>query len=330
MTKRQRRQRTKKTRPLYVCLNHALLLHVPIRHRNDGDRKLVSPFEFALAAGLNAVARCEVFEQYHRSALESGSRAIKHEAKTGARTIERYAWNVHVGVVKRTDKRQAFQEAGSSGYQRVMRGLKDRLPFTVAFETTRTHLLSVAGLPTSGQSLNKLEAALNRLRRPVGGMPPLIEHWEELPSGRLWLEVSTAWMQKPYGRVPVPLPSARAPRAQALYCLLFTLRTTAANQDTISLVSLCQRIGVSLEWGATQASQVITRALAAVNRHLATLDADALEAAGLRVPASFEIVSEDGRIRFQKVNRPRRDDEDVDVDGRSRAYTAEMYSNDES
>ena len=322
----KRRQRRTKPRPLYARITRVLLHHPPIKHRNNNDRRLVSPFEFAVAAGVNALASCALVDEFHRRALKGGAKAIEAEQQTGAATkrIQRRDRDLkgtpppafmcdlmgitNYRVIKKgkrkgdtewvTNKRQSFKAAGASGYRRRMQRLKRQpLPKTVTLEITRHHLLRVAGLPTNGTSVSKIGAALKRLRRPVAAMPPLVESCEQLPSGSLRLVVSTDWMEKPFGQIPIPLPTTRSPLAMALYLFLFTISTAAANHETISLRSLCERTGLPISWWSSRA---LVRALEVVNEHLATLDAEALQDEGIKLPGSFEIVSVDGRVRFRR------------------------------
>ena len=82
----KRRQRRTKPRPLYARITRVLLHHPPIKHRNNNDRRLVSPFEFAVAAGVNALASCALVDEFHRRALKGGAKAIEAEQQTGAAT----------------------------------------------------------------------------------------------------------------------------------------------------------------------------------------------------------------------------------------------------
>jgi hypothetical protein len=263
----KRRRRRAKPRPLFAPLTRVLLRHPPIKHRNDADTRLVSPLEFAIAAGLNALARCDLAGQFHRRALKAGARAIEREKETGSVTKKNAEWTrekptpppkficdlvgiTNIRVDKKgdshwtTDRRKAFKQAGAGGYQRSKEKIrKEELPESITLEVSRAHLLRVAGLPANGTNLSKVQAALKRLRRPVGGMPPLVVRWEQLPSGRLRLVVSTAWTQKPFGRVPLPLPTVRSPAAMSLYLLLFTLNTILAGPTDRCLRK--QRVPVS-------------------------------------------------------------------------------------
>jgi hypothetical protein len=236
----------KKPRPLYARITRELLHHPPIKHRNSDNSGLVHPFEFEIAVGLNALAGCALVEQFHRRALKGGAKAIETEQQTGATTkriyrrdtveksplppafmcdamrIANYRLDKRGDTQWTTNRRQAFKEAGARGYRLRMQKLKQQpLPDSVTLEITRKHLLRVAGLSINSVSLSKVGAALKRLRRPVGDMPPLIDSWVQLQSGRLRLVVSTAWMQKPFVRIPMPLPSARAPRRPGALCLPF-------------------------------------------------------------------------------------------------------------
>ncbi len=58
----------------------------------------------------------------------------------------------------------------------------------------------------------------------------------------------------------------------------------------MSLSELCKRLGISTQWGPAHASKVVMHALAAVNAHLKTLDAQALaDPYNVKLPLAFEV-----------------------------------------
>lgn len=321
-----------KRQPSFVCLRRTLLNHPPIRHRHTHYRAHhLSPFQFAIALALTASARRAVADAHHQKALKAGAKAITSEKQTGKIVKRRYrremesqptfetkqdrkAWERYSKLigVKKTDKRSALRHAGQKGYARCRAKLrKSPLTAFVTLELSRYAVLRLANLDTSSMSMWNLTAALNRLSRFVAikGIyePPLIKEWQELPSGKLRLVVSTDWTQPPFGKVPLPLPTLRSPTAVALHLLLFTLNTSATNQEGMALDPLCERLGILTEWSVGLKVRSIARALELVNEHLATL-----EPQGIKVPVGFRIDDSDDRIRFERIERQLRDDDDED------------------
>ena len=130
-----------------------------------------------------------------------------------------------------------------------------------------------------------VDAALNRLSRPVGGgEKSLVVDWEELPNKKLLIQVSGQWLQPPY--VPVATPLPRTPTAMALYLFLHSIETnnTYSRTDS-SMIGLCERLGIPTRFGNAVASQLLDRALKSVNEHIKRLDHDELEGLASKYPS---------------------------------------------
>jgi hypothetical protein len=186
-------------------------------------------------------------------------------------------------------------------------------------ERSRRGLLIASGLPSNGDNHHVIDAALDRLCKPIGQSDPILRSWKRLKNG-LRLEVNGLWLNKPYERVPWPLP-LRSPSALRLYLLLQTLDTRPSNTATTSIKNLCYKLGITTDWGGAVSQRILHKALEAVNAHLDTLDSKLLHKYSIRLPSGYEIIEDENdsqRIRFQEIVRQGRDrvedetDEDVE------------------
>jgi hypothetical protein len=156
-----------------------------------------------------------------------------------------------------------------------------------------------------------VDATLDRLCDQIGPLPPLLHSWKPLKNGRVRCELAGLWLDPPYKYVPWPFPQSAT--ALALYLFLHGIGTSAMNKSTISLKSLCYKLGITTKWGRTKSRSILHKALDAVNDHLDTLDSGILRQYNITLPGHYEIIAEDGRVRFQAMPRQQPDD-DADIE----------------
>jgi hypothetical protein len=193
----------------------------------------------------------------------------------------------------------ALKRAGKLGYAKKKKALRKQSTERVTIEMSRYKLLQAAGLSDGSMNLRKVDAALQRLTRTVADRPPVLVAWEALPSGRLRLQVSGAWLPtRAFGRVPI-LPMKSAP-ALALWLFLHAIPTSRHDGKTMGLPWLCRILGITTKKGPI-ARRALHRALDAVNKNLIKLDPDALLHHKIKVPQRYEIQGADGGLRFVSV-----------------------------
>lgn len=199
---------------------------------------------------------------------------------------------------------KALKAAGKEAYrQRFKELLKEPPPDEVVVEITRRGLLLLAGLQDDGDNYYRLPTTLDRLKLPIGPkkiFPPVLKRWQKLPSGRLQLSISGAWLGKPFGRLPWP-PPMRSPTVLALYLFLNAINTRNFNARGITFEKLNERLGISTKWGGAVGRRIFDRALAAVNAHLSTLDHEALADANVKTPTEYKIEPFDDGERIRIV-----------------------------
>jgi hypothetical protein len=64
-------------RPLYVCIPRKVATNPPIRHRVDRDKVRVTPFQFAVLAGVLYGAWAARRAEHHAKAMQAGDAAVK-------------------------------------------------------------------------------------------------------------------------------------------------------------------------------------------------------------------------------------------------------------
>ena len=291
----------KRGEPGYVTIPRELLLHPPIRHRHHNEKVRVTPFEFGVACGLLRLARKVVTADRHERAFAAGGKQIVEEMKLSKKFKEdwratrkarrkgdddvpapkrRHAFYARVIYSNWNERRERFglppdrgayrpiktsdalRTAGQQGYRDKRSRLRERVPDMVEVTVTRSALLRAAHLPPTGGNLRRLTPALQRLTRPVGGLPPLISSWSS--QGTLQVQVEGIWLAPPFGRIPLPFP--RGPSALSLYLFMFAIELGPGGREGMEFRRLCERLGIPTQWGS--AGRSLTRALNAVNAHL--------------------------------------------------------------
>jgi hypothetical protein len=312
------------SQPAYVCIPRRLLLHPPIAHRGSDASARVTPFEFAVLTGILVEARAAASHVGHVKSFAAAGKDIALERTFGdefdqdwkqtqrrrrhgqpAAAPERYhAWAGEDGPFDhsykpRMKRAQALKRAGSVAYRRERKKLR-RHPVDTTVTVTRYALLRSAGLPNKGGNHRKLAGALDRLCKAVGGGDPPLLDWKEQEDGRLRLEVSRHWLQKPYARLPLPLPRQPTVLAFLLFATAFSGPHFRSNKTSIGFSQLCDRLGVSLQWGSAVANRAVAAALNALNDWLEALKFDRGALAKLKppitLPASYtmQAVGDDG------------------------------------
>ncbi len=309
-----------KPREPFVRLPREVATHPPIRHRGaknavaESNRipKLadlgLTPFEFVIAATLADLARDQLDAARHTFAFAAGARALKRERRFASKDLA-----FRVG---RTTYQ--FMLAGKDGYDAGWKAFRvGNESFVV--EVSERALFRAAGLARNDRSRAQLPAALRRLTRPVGTVPPLLHGWKRPGRGPFKLRVAGRWMPtRRYARVPWPPPTAGA-TVLALY--LFLAAVDLRGETGISAETLRRRLGIP----RAHARRSLDRALDRVDAHLAGLNANgALDRAEL--PAAFEIVPlrNGRRLRFV-VRDDRAEREEEREDAERRARSDEMY-----
>ena len=192
--------------------------------------------------------------------------------------------------------------------------------------TPRALLLSV-GLPSNTRSYRRLDAALDRLTKPIGEYPPMLASWERLDDGRLKLRVHGCWLglrhKRGYARLPLPLP-LHSPTVLSLYVFLNSIWTDNRNTRTSDVGDLYRRVGMmrSLRHGKRRGSQeleaTLKRALDTINHYLGKLDEKLLRRHGLHETVPFgyavEVDPQSGRVRLVALPRNRDEREEIEYE----------------
>jgi hypothetical protein len=183
----------------YVRLPRDLLSHPPIRHRHtDPSLHYLWTFEFGIMAAVIVVGSAQWHRQLH-------AKAFAYSGKQQRELHEEMEWKrAHrlAGIPtkppfdgRRQTARQMFEDLGSRKYrQSHLRRMQKGAPTTVTVEVSATTLLTCVGLANAGSNHRRLEAALDRLLKPVADRPPVLLGWDPLADNRVRLEVDGLWL----------------------------------------------------------------------------------------------------------------------------------------
>lgn len=321
----KRKVKARLTSPGFACINRGILYQ---------PESGLTAFEMAIAATLLMLARQSLATDRHRAALNAGAEAIMRERKLAndfknqwkivntqrskgldTKAPQRsHAFGVAPAENAQGERYRSYkpqsktiQIAGRKGYKKGRaKETKNVLPEVIPVCISARRLLGLANQATGGSDIGRLKQALDKLSRPVGDLPPLIEEWED--SNGLKVLVSTSWSQKPFARVPMPLPT-RSLIAQRLYLLLHTL-DTGSPFKAMSFATLCDRIGVGKRSGSRRAGDTVNRALETVNEHLSRLEVGHLRLKDVAQSFTASPRENDRAVLFRKVSRPYRDPTD--------------------
>jgi hypothetical protein len=317
--------------PLFACIPRALLAQPPIRHRHsEADKQfLVTPFEFAVAAGLVCATRLEQSRRNDALAYEHGGVQIKRERAASeqfkadwrdTKTARRRGQHAtpapqrcHTYTTRLDyqsgDNGEHIKRAGRHGFRKRRATLRKRPPpETLKLTMTRSAVLRSAGLPSKGANLNALDAALERLCNPVGELrEALLREWRALPSGQLLLTISGKWLGPRFVRIPMPVPMGAS--ALALYLFAHGVNTGPVKKRVmIPWDSLCKKLGMPPSYNSAQASRALGHALDTVNAHLEKLDAKELKRQRVNLPLRYDI-NNGAYVRIVAIPRHWRDDD---------------------
>src|SRR4029453_10197183 len=142
-------------------------------------------------------------------------------------------------------------------------------PAIVIVERTPRALLASVGLPLNGANNRRLDAALDRLCRPVGKRNPVLADWKRLADGRVRLSVRGPWLKVPAQQgiagLPLPLP-LHSPTTLALYLFLHAVRTDDPNTADIDRERLYVRIGLTQQ-SSRRLAGILKRTVRSINQH---------------------------------------------------------------
>jgi hypothetical protein len=304
----------------------ALFITVPQDIAFDARHHDFDPFEIAVIGGILTTARILIGQQNSQDAFAYARRIIDKQLKTYAE--HKLAWDkarllrkkgmkakapmIHrqflSPVYKTLDRSKDLKKIGSIANEkhRAQRR-KSAPPDSNIIPISGSRLLLIAGLSRDGGNLARLDRCLRRLQKPmkIAGreLPPLLNSYEVLASGRLVLDVSGDWLDLQYRQVPLPLPT-KSPIATSLYLFLQCISTHPAHKENIGFKALCERVGIDTGRPPSRGIQALDRALDVVNDHVWALDADALASYRIKIPNGYEIekVSE-FNIRFVGILR---------------------------
>jgi hypothetical protein len=324
-----------RTTTTFYYLPQEVLKAPPIRHRNGRPRDGVTGFEFALAAAIGLLVRLERGEEAHEYAWPSGKEAIdkrrskldrerarRERQRNIKRKRERYDPGYDPGAdgpptdhpARYHQRRRHWDDthytvAGRQAYA-AARAEYDKLVADdklVDVKVTRANLLRAMAVPRKGANYAALAAALQRLTQPIGRFPPALQRCDELPDGRLQLQVHPFWVPADcYEPAPSPLPTS-GPTVLALYLFCLGADTRPGSDTTITVETLCTLIGIP----AAHARRALTQALQMLNRHLGLLGVGGrlqalcrMTPSGIKYPAEyFEILWRDSGRRLHIAAR---------------------------
>ena len=306
---------------LFATVPQELLLPPAVRHREQDSDKL-SPFEFSIMAAVIGLARNVLNEQRHREALKAGAEAIEQEKELEKRYREEWrevnqarqsgrsattprrlhAFDIAALRIRPTRFDKALSRAGTYGYA-TSRKKQKIIPDVIPATTSRRALLLTGGLAAKDRHFHRLSTALDRLTKPVKGIrAPLLREWHAR-SGRLHLDVTGAWLNPPFHKVPLPLPLR--PQTLALFLFLQAVNTSPINERGMRFDVLCRTLGINSE----HRQRDLNRAIAAVNLHLAKIPTQVIEQ--LNFPIEFYPIVEGRYVRFsRRLHRERSNDVD--------------------
>lgn len=244
--------------------------------------------ETAVLLGLLVVARKQDGQERFDISFKAGKTAMSEQRFLRATTAQ---------------AKEEATRAARNGFHIRMRQLKKlRPPQHIRVELTRTELLRHSGLSCDTRSLAKLDAILKKLRNlTVEGLPVPLSRIARLRSGRLRLDVAGDWIEPPFVRIPLPLPT----RSLAAVNLSLFLRTI--NPDgMIRLETLCKHIGIEATLPSFVQRQAIHRALGAVNGTLFTRPPEFhVQHEHQQIPWFYKMLLNSGsRIRFLREHLP--------------------------
>jgi hypothetical protein len=218
-----------------------------------------------------------------------------------------------------------IKRAGREGFRRGHAQARlQPAPPLLSLSLSAYQLLRLSAL-SNGVQRQRLAAALDRLCQPVGGagepsMPPL-DAWQD-DGPRLLLQVAGAWLDPPYGRVPMPLPLQSA-GGLALYLFLHAIKNVGVHRDDIGFRHLCERLRLPMTCEAAGWRALIA-AMDAVNKQLWALTLEQrreLLLQHIEPPELYRIEARRGTVHFEAVpcNLPDEDAVDSGADDEAEA-----------
>jgi hypothetical protein len=316
-----RLQQYRKRHPaLYVAIPYPLLLLPPIAHRGSTASRRVAPFEFFTLVAVLIEATAANKEAAHLEQFkEGGSYSATEQAYADQfmqdwREHKRRKWwglpseapqRVHTFTEpshKPAMKRpQAIRQAGRFGYRQKRKQLLRRRPADITVTFSNYKLLHDAGYSNAGKNLRRLPATLHRLCERVGRYPPPLIDWRR-QGDQVQLLVTGKWLDKPYGRVPLPLP--RNATAAALYLFLVGINPDSKRSGTrIGIKQLAECLGLP-KGNMAQNLRRIWSALDLVNDIVKDLDhAKLLKLKSkIEMPARYEMDVDGDTVHFRSVS----------------------------
>jgi hypothetical protein len=314
-------QQYRKRHPaLYVAIPYPLLMLPPIAHRGSQASRRVDPFEFCVLVAVLVEAAAASKEAAHLEQFKDGGitaateQAYADQFTQDWREHKRRKWwglpseapqrihtftePSHKPALKRP---QAIKQAGRFGYAQKRKQLLRRRAVDITVSFSNYKLLHDAGYDNSGFNLRRLPAALNRLCERVGRYPPPLIDWRR-QGDQLQLLVTGKWLDKPYGRVPLPFPRNAA--AAALYLLLIGIRPDSKRTGKrYAIKQLAECLDLP-KGNAARNLRRIWSALDLVNDIVKDLDHKQLLKlkSKIEMPARYELDLDGDTVHFRSVS----------------------------
>lgn len=304
-------------RPLFGC--------IPTEICRDPRCHDLRPFELAVLATINSIARLVHGDELHKSAREGGRKAIELEllhaeefkndwvdvnnarhSGQSRQAPDRYHVAKPHGLRKKPIKlKKAVKLAGQAGYRSAKSNLREASLPTVSFITSRSLLLRAMQMAPATRNRRSLDDALSVLSMPIRISDRLHSPFlsiKRISSDRLTVSVLENWLRRDrsYQTVPLPLPT-KSPLATKLLLWLRTIKPKSEKADNrdIGFRKLCEMFDIrETSWIARQA---VNNALDHLNlAYLPKLDHEALLQFKIKMPSIYEInpVADGDRVSF--------------------------------
>jgi hypothetical protein len=303
-----------KCKPLYGSLPNRVLSRPLIQHRGQQQSLHISTSEFAILVCLLANARLADADADHQTALVSGKQKMQTQRQELAEYDEECK---QVRIYNKKARRQGLERkpfprkpehldyavkvTGSNTHRRTRRNLRQQPSGSVTIAMSDYQIREQASLDRTKYRA-QIDAACERLMRPVGGLGPVVLAWQDKQ-----ITISPEWLPtQNFTKIPL-----RVPRTPTALQMFLFLRWLGKLRGWIDRPSLCTRLGISRR----NAIQRFAQAFEAVNDWLETLDDDYVETlqdeADIHLPHSWDVrPNKQHAVQFFAIQRRRAPDDD--------------------